>query len=48
MAAPADLIVTRGKVITVDAAFALTEAVAIRDGRFAAVGSAAEVAALAE
>ena len=47
MPAPADLIVTNGKVITIDPAFSLAEAVAVRDGRIAAVGGAAEIAALA-
>ena len=33
MIGPPDLIVSRGKVITVDPAFRLAEAVAVRDGR---------------
>lgn len=40
----ADLILTGGKIITVDDSFSIAEAVAIRDGRFQAVGEAAMVA----
>lgn len=40
---PADLIVINGQVLTVDARFTTAEAVAIRDGVFAAVGSNAEL-----
>jgi hypothetical protein len=47
MAGPADLIVTRGKVVTVDPSFSLAEAVAVRDDKIIAVGGAAEIAALA-
>ena len=36
--APADLVVLNGKVLTVDAAFRIAEAVAIRDGVFVLVG----------
>ena len=43
-ALPADLILSGGKVITVDERFSIAEAVALRDGRILAVGSAAEVA----
>lgn len=39
----ADLILHGGKVVTVDRAFSLAEAVAVRDGRIAAVGSDEEV-----
>jgi predicted amidohydrolase YtcJ len=40
---PADLIVHNAKVITVDAKFSLAEAVAVRGGRIAAVGTNADV-----
>jgi predicted amidohydrolase YtcJ len=40
----ADTILTGGRVITCDARFTIAEAVAIRDGRFLAVGDAAMVA----
>jgi predicted amidohydrolase YtcJ len=40
----ADLVLTGGKVVTVDAAIPEAEAVAVRDGRIAAVGSSAEIA----
>ena len=43
-AGPADTILTNGTVRTVDEAFTAAEAVAIREGRFIAVGSAQEVA----
>lgn len=43
--AQADTIVVNAKVITADAAFSIAEAVAIRDGKFVAVGSNAEVGA---
>lgn len=46
-ARPADLIVTNGKVVTVDSAFSIAEAVAVRGDRIAAVGRAAEIAELA-
>ena len=46
MAAPADLVVTRGKIVTVDRAFSLAEAVAIRGERIAAIGGAAEIDSL--
>lgn len=39
---PADLVVLNGKVVTVDAKFSTAEAVAIRDGVFAFVGSTAD------
>jgi len=45
-AAP-DLILTNGKIITVDERFSIGQAVAIRDGRFLAVGTDQEVTALA-
>ena len=48
MAGPVDLIVSRGKVITVDPAFSLAEAVAVRGEHIVAVGGAAEIEALAE
>ena len=40
---PADVVVVNGKVITVDAASTIAEAVAIRDGRFVAVGASADI-----
>lgn len=40
---PADLILRRAKVVTVDARFSLAEAVAVKGGRIVAVGSDAEV-----
>ena len=40
---PADLILVNGRVITVDAGFSIAEAVAIRDGRFVAVGTSEAV-----
>jgi predicted amidohydrolase YtcJ len=39
----ADLVLRGGKIVTVDDAFSIKEAVAIRDGRFAAVGSDGEI-----
>ncbi len=36
---PADLILVNGRIVTVDAGFSIAEAVAIRDGRFIAVGA---------
>lgn len=42
-----DLILFNGKIVTVDATFSYAEAVAIRDGRFVAVGSNADVRRLA-
>jgi predicted amidohydrolase YtcJ len=39
----ADLILTNAKVYTVDSAFSIAEAIAIKDGRIAAVGSSAEI-----
>ncbi len=47
MPAPADLVVTRGKVITADPKNRIAEAVAVADGRISAVGGAAEIEALA-
>ena len=44
---PADTVLVNGHVITVDPRFSIAEAVAIRDGRFAAVGSNADVRKLA-
>ncbi|MEX2466151.1 MAG: amidohydrolase [Gemmatimonadota bacterium] len=41
---PADLVLTGGKVVTVDASLPEGEAVAVRGGRIAAVGSAEEIA----
>jgi predicted amidohydrolase YtcJ len=38
--APADLVVTQGRVLTVDAKFSIAEAVAVRGNRFVYVGSA--------
>jgi predicted amidohydrolase YtcJ len=46
-AAPPDLILHGGRVLTVDASNSIAEAVAIRDGRFTAVGTTADVRALA-
>ena len=43
----ADLIVTNGKIVTVDASMRIAEAVACRAGRIVAVGSTANIAALA-
>jgi len=45
--AAADMILTGGTVVTVDDDFTIVEALAIKDGQIIAVGSAAEVAALA-
>jgi predicted amidohydrolase YtcJ len=42
-----DLIVINGKIITVDGNFSICEAVAIKDGRFIAVGSNDEIRSLA-
>ena len=42
-AGPADLIVHHAKVITVDARFSIREAVAVKDGRIAAVGDDEEI-----
>ena len=44
---PPQLIVVNGKVVTVDSGFTIAEAVAIRDGRFVAIGKSADVRALA-
>jgi len=41
-----DLIITNGKVITVDKEFSFAEAVAVKDGKIAAVGSSDEIEAL--
>lgn len=43
-AIPADLILSGGKVLTLDDRFAVAEAVAVRDGRILAVGDATSVA----
>ena len=43
----ADLILTNGKIITVDSTFSLAEAVAIKDGRFLEVGDEGTVLTLA-
>src|SRR5262245_58416039 len=40
----ADTIVTRGKILTVDAAFRTVEALAITSGRIVATGTSAEIA----
>src|SRR5690242_10036828 len=45
--APADLIIVNGNVLTVDATFSRASAVAIKDGKFVAVGSDADVRKLA-
>ena len=42
-----DLILTNGKIITVDERFSIGQAVAIRDGRFTAIGTNQEIAQLA-
>lgn len=42
-AEPADLIVHKAKVVTVDAKFSVAEAVAVKDGRVVAVGTDADV-----
>lgn len=44
-AADADLILHGGKIVTVDAAFRIAEAVAVKDGRIVAVGSSRDVLA---
>ena len=41
-AEPADLIVYKAKVVTVDAKFSLAEALAVKDGRIVFVGTDAE------
>jgi predicted amidohydrolase YtcJ len=43
----ADLVLTGGKIVTSDDAFRIAEAVAISDGKVAAVGSSSEISALA-
>ena len=45
IAADSDLILHSGKIITVDATFAIAEAVAVKDGRIVAVGRTADVLA---
>ena len=42
---PADLVVLDARILTVDDGFRVAQALAVRDGRFVAVGSAAEVRA---
>ena len=42
-----DMILVNGKIVTVDEAFSVAEALAIRDSKFVAVGSSGEIAALA-
>jgi predicted amidohydrolase YtcJ len=44
---PADLIVVNAKVVTVDRAFSIAQAVAVRDGRITAVGSDRDIRAQA-
>ena len=44
-AQPADLIVTNAKIATLDAASTTSQALAVRDGRIVAVGSAGELRA---
>src|SRR5690349_9294867 len=44
---PADVVLTNGKIITVDSKFTVAQAVAIRGDRFIAVGSNAEIGRLA-
>jgi predicted amidohydrolase YtcJ len=46
MGAHAELILFNGRITTLDRRHAEVEAVAVRDGRFAAVGSESDVAAL--
>lgn len=41
--APADLVLHRGKIVTVDRDFSIREAVAIKDGRFLAVGTERDI-----
>ncbi len=43
---PADLVLRGGRVITVDAAWRIAESIAVRDGRFAPIGTNPEIAAL--
>src|SRR5688572_7944130 len=45
IAADADLILHSGKIVTVDAAFSIAEAVAVKNGRIVAVGRTADVLA---
>lgn len=45
-AQPPDLVLTNGKIITVDERFAIAEAVAVRGDRILAVGTTAQIAAL--
>lgn len=45
MSMAADLVLTNGKVITVDDRFSIASAVAIKDGRFCAVGTDAQILA---
>ncbi len=42
-----DLVLHNGKIVTVDEDFSIAEAVAIREGRFVAVGSDSEILSLA-
>ncbi|HAK55369.1 MAG TPA: amidohydrolase, partial [Acidobacteria bacterium] len=46
-ASPPDAVYVNGRFLTVDEAFTTAEAVALSDGRFVAVGTDAEVRALA-
>ena len=46
-APPADVIISNGKIITVDERFTIAQAVAVRGDRIVAVGSDAEIAKLA-
>src|SRR5688572_20322215 len=41
--APADVVLRGGKIVTVDKDFSIREAVAIKDGRFLAIGSEREI-----
>ncbi len=45
LAADADLILHNGKVVTVDVAFSIVEAVAVKDGRIIAVGRSSDILA---
>lgn len=47
LAQPPDLVVTRGKIVTVDPQFSVVEALAVHDGRIVAVGKNDEILKLA-
>ena len=48
VAAPPDLILHNGKIVTVDEEFSIVEAIAIREGRIVALGAGPELRALAD